>query len=759
MLLTRAVLLIGCIIVCFAGNVHAGNFSSEADSIVKSTYAELRNLELDPERSANVQNILLQRDAGEITFVSGVLTFCRPVQGRVCAAVFTGKGVFRLKPPTTIEQDNCERILGTRQIDVTFSSCLLLFTDTTYTSLSSRLAWRSASINDQELYTIRRSIPFYVSEKSSGIHESISASLFERSISDGFWAGVYDTPYRELYFSINPLEAEEIYLGKRDYSSNRGTEATQVICRFHKKADYAKGADVAERADVVDISHYDIDLSINESLVSEGTAVVTVTPRYNDRHWIPLRLSNYLSVSSVTVGNEEAQSTRSAGQVWIYCKTPLKKGVATTITMRYTGEMFVRQEDLVYMEAGSSRWYPSTDELTRATFDLKFHVADNYSFHCAGKLVSSGSEGHTRNYHFVIDKPEIHASFAIGVFEELVIDDKRTPPVKVLFERHSNQQKNVAQDIHLSIGYYQELFGKAPFEQMTASQINAYHGQAFPGFLHLSVSTFYDGDASGWNEQFVAHEVAHQWWGGAIGWSNYHDQWMGEAFSEYSSMMYMQAVLKNNNEFFNMLKRYRKEILETRKSILGDGKEVGPIWLGYRLSSAGSTSGDYTMQIYHKGAWVMHMLRNMMMDYSNFSDERYLNMMRDFYSTYKGHDPTTEDFQNMVSKHMGQDMSWFFEQWIYGTKVPKYTVAYTTQDAGGGKFKVHMKIKQENVPPTFKMIVPIRINFGEEIGKAPLQINITGADSEFDLPLLPYKPESIDFNIYDSVLCEWEIDD
>ncbi len=93
MLLTRAVLLIGCIIVCFAGNVHAGNFSSEADSIVKSTYAELRNLELDPERSANVQNILLQRDAGEIRFVSGVLTFCRPVQGRVCAAVFTAASV------------------------------------------------------------------------------------------------------------------------------------------------------------------------------------------------------------------------------------------------------------------------------------------------------------------------------------------------------------------------------------------------------------------------------------------------------------------------------------------------------------------------------------------------------------------------------------------------------------------------------------------------------------------------------------------
>jgi hypothetical protein len=82
MLLTRAVLLIGCIIVCFAGNVHAGNFSSEADSIVKSTYAELRNLELDPERSANVQNILLQR------------AHCLPSGTRagVCGSVYRQRG-------------------------------------------------------------------------------------------------------------------------------------------------------------------------------------------------------------------------------------------------------------------------------------------------------------------------------------------------------------------------------------------------------------------------------------------------------------------------------------------------------------------------------------------------------------------------------------------------------------------------------------------------------------------------------------------
>jgi aminopeptidase N len=39
-------------------------------------------------------------------------------------------------------------------------------------------------------------------------------------------------------------------------------------------------------------------------------------------------------------------------------------------------------------------------------------------------------------------------------------------------------------------------------------------------------------------EEVVAHEIAHQWWGQAVGWKNYHDQWLSEGFAEYSGILY-----------------------------------------------------------------------------------------------------------------------------------------------------------------------------------------------------------------------------
>ena len=218
----------------------------------------------------------------------------------------------------------------------------------------------------------------------------------------------------------------------------------------------------------------------------------------------------------------------------------------------------------------------------------------------------------------------------------------------------------------------------------------------------------------------------------------------------------MQAALQNNDKFFNRLKDWKTAILKNRKYLFGSGQEAGPIWLGYRTQSS-TTRGDYDLIIYKKGAWVIHMLRNMLLDLKTMNEDRFKVIMSDFYSTYVNKTASTEDFRRVIEKHLKMDMQWFFHQWVYDTRIPSYTFAYKLEQLPGGKYKVRCRVKQANVADDFQMYVPILIDFGKN-GVARVRALIKGQQSEFDLPILPMEPINIVFNDLESVLCEVEIE-
>jgi aminopeptidase N len=114
------------------------------------------------------------------------------------------------------------------------------------------------------------------------------------------------------------------------------------------------------------------------------------------------------------------------------------------------------------------------------------------------------------------------------------------------------------------------------------------------------------------------------------------------------------------------------------------------------------------------------MLRWMMWD-NNTGDQRFKTMMQDFVNTYRNQPATTEDFKATVEKHMlpgmnldgNRKMDWFFNEWVYGTALPKYAIehSFTTGPDGGTQLK--FKVTQSNVDPNFKMIVPLYLELGD----------------------------------------------
>lgn len=185
--------------------------------------------------------------------------------------------------------------------------------------------------------------------------------------------------------------------------------------------------------------------------------------------------------------------------------------------------------------------------------------------------------------------------------------------------------------------------------------------------------------------------------------------------------------------------------------IATQGSAAGPLWLGVRLNS--SKSSDYAILVYEKGAYVIHMLRNMLIDLKTLNDDRFIQMMKDYVQTYSGKEASTEDFKKIVDKHFGQDMSWFFNEWVYGIEIPTYVVSWTKEKTEDGKYEVTLKVKQENVSEGFKMQVPVVMNFDKD-KYAIVRVMIDKPYTEVKLPRAPIEPKEIVFNPFYSVLCE-----
>lgn len=308
---------------------------------------------------------------------------------------------------------------------------------------------------------------------------------------------------------------------------------------------------------------------------------------------------------------------------------------------------------------------------------------------------------------------------------------------------------------------YDAYFGRLPFKRVAMTQQpNTFFGQAWATLIYMPYMAFVGdtmrtqlfgvrGGTDGFWREVAAHEVAHQWWGHTIGWTNYRDQWMSEGFSQLSTSLYIQFVRKDIDKFNEFWEEERLRIVEPSRSTNGVRPyTVGAVNQGFRLATS-KTPGAYRNLVYPKGAYILHMIRMMMLDRKD-GDAKFQAMMRDFVKTNFNKGTTTEDFKAAVEKHITPKMDidkngrmdWFFDQWVYGKEVPAYKLEYKV-DSVSGKSVLSGKITQSGVSDDFAMVVPLYLDFGNGWVSAG-SVTIIGNKS-FDLGSinLPQTPKRV----------------
>ncbi len=746
-------------------------------------HQQLYHPSLNLNKTYNVSSDTIFHHDFALAMNSGRLAFFEPIvindDSVVYGGYFEGNGSLLFRPSVQMERDQLNRFYHKDSLDEKVKAAIFFFAPTIYDSLQKILTLSDKSFDNGN------------AKKMQKLHSEIkqeSDFLFSfelmRNLTSPFGRPYFlacmepKSDYKVIY-QFNPYEREEIKFWKQYWEPGSAfSELVNSYSQYNIDESYINinGRNKAQ----LDVLHYDISTQINYKgvIVSEANVKAEVLSG-------PMQLVQFQILPSLVIDSIVDSQGRNVNyyrgkldvtfkdwetrQTALFLNEEYLYGDTLSLTFYYHGEIAKYEFGELYLFAGSD-WYPKYGWRDRATYDLKFKTDRRYTFTSCGSLQSESNQGDTLFTEWTVSQAAANISFNYGYMKKYKFEEDDIVPVEVYYSKElhadianylsqdlmlgigKDMEKQVAEDVQNSLRVFKHYFGPYSLPSLSVSEILASHGESFPGFVHLGFNTWVNTDAWGNDRLFRAHEVAHQWWGVGVGYETYHDKWLSEGFAEYSALLYFQ-VITDNKKFLKKLKESRNNIFSVRKYIFSSGEESGPIAMGHRTSST-KTRGDYGLIIYEKSAFVLHMLRNLMIDLKTMNEDKFLKMMREFYGTYRGKDASTQDFKRIAEKYVGIELDWFFDQWVYNNYLPEYKFTYDiVHNDSTNLLDVKCRITTKGVPDDFKMYLPLEIQFGKE-SKAYIRILVDSKDYSFEIPGLSSRPRKIILNPFESVLAK-----
>ncbi len=282
-----------------------------------------------------------------------------------------------------------------------------------------------------------------------------------------------------------------------------------------------------------------------------------------------------------------------------------------------------------------------------------------------------------------------------------------------------------------SLRFLEELYDQPiPAPELWVGMIGSRHGQAFSGMVQLDdlivAKPGFPGFAyHGRVELFVAHEVAHQWWGHGVGWASYRDQWLSEAMAEYAAMMYVEAEVDEGRRVFrDILAQYTHELLGSIEGAFGafarpgvallnraGRQRIGPIAHGYRAATAEAPTA-YSSMTYRKGALVLHMIRQHLKARTG-DDEAFVGLLKGLLGVdgRGGRQLSTELLRERLALLSEADWKGFFDRYVYGTEIPTYAWSAETVQVSEAAWRVDLDVEQTDAYLQHTAALPVLVEY------------------------------------------------
>ena len=412
-----------------------------------------------------------------------------------------------------------------------------------------------------------------------------------------------------------------------------------------------------------------------------------------------------------------------------------------------------------YIYSSATHWYPraSTSDYATATMDLT--VPADYGVVASGEPAETnsspvvpGNEGvpETRRYRYVTLQPARYLSCVISPFAPVA-----TGPRLVTLDPQPGTNRELRRGVSYDslsltvtstertrdripdyyetaadiLGFYASLVGDVPYPTFTLALTDAVlpggHSPAYFAILNQPLP-LPPGAMVSWRTDpvafsrypafFRAHELAHQWWGQAVGWKNYHEQWLSEGLSQYFAALY--AEHSNDPEVFS-------EVLTQMRRWSIRHSDQGPVYLGNRLGRIEDEPRVFRALVYNKGAMVLHMLRRLL------GDETFFGGLRRYYNEMRFRKAGTDDLIRAFEAESGRSLTDFFDRWIHEDDLPDIAFSYRTESRSGSRDAV---LRFEQRGKLFEVPITVTLRYrGND--RETLVVPVAGEVTEVRVPL------------------------
>lgn len=487
-------------------------------------------------------------------------------------------------------------------------------------------------------------------------------------------------------------------------------------------------ADTYPRQPGVDAVHYEFRLSLgddSDEIAGETTATVRV--RSDSVREVVFDLASArdgkgMTVEAVTAGGQPARFEHAADRLRVFLPAAPRAGTDVAIAVRYRGVPAAGLRFLANMHGARTvfsenwpdrarQWLPVIDHPSdKAAGDILVTAPAHYQVVANGVLVEQVDLGDGRRLtHWRQAAPIASWLYAIGVARFAVHHAGSVAGIPIqtwvfpedrdtgyaLFEETTRQ----------AMAFFIDRVGPYPYEKLANVQ-----AAGLSGGMEHATAIFYGekGVASG--RAPVVHEIAHQWWGNAVTESDWDDVWLSEGFATYFTLLFTEHA-EGRDAFVAGLRRSRQTVVELQRKLPDT-----PV-IHRNLSDMRRVLNGL---VYQKGGWTLHMLRRLV------GTDVFWRGIRDYYRRYQHGNASTDDFRQVMEQASGQDLAWFFRQWLTRSDLPRIEAAWR---ADGDGRAVEVTVRQTQPGEPYRLTVEVGLVVDGQERPRVERLELTGRET------------------------------
>ena len=471
-------------------------------------------------------------------------------------------------------------------------------------------------------------------------------------------------------------------------------------------------ADTYPRQPAVDAEHYVFRLTLltTDSNEIEGEATVRLHIAANGASEALLDLTSRrsdgkgMTVTRVMSNGQPVTFTHEHDRIRLPLPAGVRAGDDVTFDVAYHGEPAnglrllnnIHGERTAFSENwfhNARQWLPTIDHIAdKATSEFIVTTRAEYQVISNGLLTDQVDlPGSLRRTHWSQDVPVSPWLYSLGIAHFVVHYEAPVKGIQLSFwafpQDADKGLKALERDARGSFEFFSERVG--PYAYQKLAHVEA---AGMGGGTEHATNIFYGEKGVTAGNAAVVHETAHQWFGDAVTESDWNDVWLSEGFATYFTLLYTEHA-DGRDAFLDGLRRSRDRVLQLEKA----QPNTPVVHLNFDESKP---AGPNNQLVYQKGGWTLHMLRE------QIGTDAFWRGIRLYYQAHMNGLASTGDLRGAMEQASGQELSWFFNQWLTRSGVP--SVAGTWRyDPAARQVVVTIRQAQTADPYRFQMSVGV----------------------------------------------------